>query len=65
MRTALAIVLPFIGVPPICLGTYGIYMGTVLEPPGGSILIGIGSLGVLIGLGLCLTVYAALRHGKK
>jgi len=40
-------------------------MGTVLEPPGGSIFIGIGSLGVLIGLGLCLTVYAALRHGKK
>jgi hypothetical protein len=65
MRTALAVVLPFIGVPPVLLGTYAIYMGTAVEPPGGPILIGIGSLGTLIGSGLCLTVYAALRHGKK
>jgi hypothetical protein len=65
MRTALAIVPPFIGVPPVLLGTYAIYMGTVVEPHGGPIPIWIGSLGTLIGSGLCLTVYAALRHDKK
>ena len=65
MRKALTVVLPFIGVPPICLGMCGICIGAVVEPPGGRILIGMGSMGVLIGLGLCLTVYAALLHGKK
>jgi len=65
MRKALAVVQPFIGAPPICLGMCGICMGAVVEPPGGRILIGMGSMGVLIGLGLCLTVYAALLHGKK
>lgn len=65
MRKALAVVLPFIGAPPICLGMCGICMGAVVQPPGGRILIGMGSMGVLIGLGLCLTVFAALLHGKK
>jgi len=64
MRTALAVVLPFIGAPPMCLGMCGICMGAAVEPPGGRILVGMGSMGVLIGLGLCLTVYTALRHAR-
>jgi hypothetical protein len=65
MRKALAVVLPFISVPPMCLGTYGMFMGALPEPPGGPILIGLSCLGVLIGSGLCLTVYAASCHDQK
>jgi len=61
MSTARAVVLPFIGVPP---GICGICMGAAVEPLGGRTPIGMGAVGVLIGSGLCLTVYAASRHAQ-
>ena len=65
MKKAMALALPFIGLPPMLLGAYGLYMGTILEPPGGAILAAIGGLGVIIGSGLCIAVCAALRHAGK
>jgi hypothetical protein len=68
MRKALALVLLFAGAPPMCVGTLSIFLGAALLPEerdAGRVAIGVGIAGVLIGLGLCLTVYAALRHGKK
>jgi len=57
MRTALAVILPFIGVPPICLGMCGICMGAVVEPPGGRILIGMGSMVIPSSVLACTSRY--------
>ena len=68
MRKALTVVLLFAGAPPMCAGTLSISLGAALLPEerdAGRVAVAVGTMGVLIGLGLCLTVYAALRHGKK